>query len=74
MDFSWCQPSCTITLDKCARAQAWLNGKDYVDPDDVRSIVADVLRHRIALSYEAQADGITTDDVITEIIKQVAVI
>lgn len=67
-------PRATITLDKCARAQAWLNGKDYVDPDDVRAIVADVLRHRIALSYEAQADGVTTDDVITEIIKQVAVI
>lgn len=67
-------PRATITLDKCARAQAWLNGKDYVDPDDVRAIVADVLRHRIALSYEAQADGITTDDVIVEIIKQIAVV
>tara|TARA_R110002012_G_scaffold313266_1_gene524732 strand:+ start:3156 stop:4127 length:972 start_codon:yes stop_codon:yes gene_type:complete len=67
-------PRASIMLDKCARAQAFLNGKDYVDPDDVRQIVADVLRHRISLSYEAQADGVTTDDVILEIIKQVAVI
>ncbi|MFV1983346.1 MAG: AAA family ATPase [Thiohalomonadales bacterium] len=67
-------PRASITLDKCSRAYAWLQGKDFVDPDDVRSIVHAVLRHRLILSYEAAADGITTDHVIDEIIKQVAVV
>ena len=67
-------PRASIILDRCSRAQAFLNEKDYVDPDDVRLVVCDVLRHRINLSYEAQADGITSDDVINEIIKQVAVV
>ena len=67
-------PRASIILDRCSRAQAFLNEKDYVDPDDVRQVVCDVLRHRINLSYEAQADGITSDDVINEIIKQVAVV
>lgn len=66
-------PRASIALDKCARAQAWLNGKDFVDPDDVRSIVHSVLRHRLVLSYDAMADGITADQVIDEILKQVAV-
>ena len=67
-------PRASIILDRCSRAQAFLNEKDYVDPDDVRQVVCDVLTHRINLSYEAQADGITSDDVINEIIKQVAVV
>lgn len=67
-------PRASIISDRCSRAQAFLNEKDYVDPDDVRQVVCDVLRHRINLSYEAQADGITSDDVINEIIKQVAVV
>ena len=66
-------PRASIAIDKCARAQAWLNGKDFVDPDDVRSVVHSVLRHRLVLSYDALADGITADDVIDEILKQVAV-
>jgi MoxR-like ATPase len=66
-------PRASITLDKCARAHAWLSGKDYVDPDDVRAIVHNVLRHRLMLTYDAMADGITADDVIDELIKQVAV-
>ena len=67
-------PRASITLDKCARAHAWLSGKDYVDPDDVRAILFDVLRHRITLSYDAHADGITPDRGIEEIVKFVAVI
>lgn len=63
----------TIAIDRCARAQAWLSGKDFVDPDDVRAVVHAVLRHRIVLSYEALADGISADAVIDEVIKQVAV-
>lgn len=66
-------PRASISLDKCARAAAWLKGKDFVDPDDVRSIVHSVLRHRIVLSYDAMADGITPDQVVDEILSQVAV-
>ncbi|MEN8803647.1 MAG: MoxR family ATPase, partial [Thiogranum sp.] len=66
-------PRASITLDKCSRAQAWLSGKDYVDPDDVRAVVHSVLRHRLILTYDALADGVTPDDVIEELVKQVAV-
>jgi MoxR-like ATPase len=62
-----------IGLDKCSRVHAWLNGRDHVTPDDVRAIVHDVLRHRIMLSYEANADGMSANQVITEIVKLVAV-
>ncbi|MFQ5345965.1 MAG: AAA family ATPase [Mariprofundus sp.] len=67
-------PRASIALDKCARAHAWLQGKDFVDPDDVRAIVHAVLRHRIVLSYEAVAEGVSTERVIDEIITQVAVV
>ncbi|WNC73857.1 MoxR family ATPase [Thalassotalea psychrophila] len=66
-------PRASIALDKCARSMAWLNGKDFVDPDDVRQVVHGVLRHRLILSYDALADGISADQVIDEILKQVAV-
>jgi len=66
-------PRASISLDKAARAQAWLNNKDFVDPEDVRSISHSVLRHRLILSYDAMADGITADQVIDEILRQVAV-
>ena len=66
-------PRGAIGLDKCARTHAWLNGRDHVLPDDVRAVVHGVLRHRIALSYEANADGISSNDVINEILKLVAI-
>ncbi len=66
-------PRATIALDRCARAHAWLNQRDYVSPEDVQSIAHDVLRHRILISYEAEAEGITADDVINELISQVPV-
>lgn len=66
-------PRASIALDKASRAYAWLQGKDFVDPDDVRKVVHAVLRHRLMLSYEALAEGINSDQVIDEIIKQVAV-
>jgi MoxR-like ATPase len=66
-------PRGAIGLDKCARVHAWLNERDHVLPDDVRAVVHGVLRHRIALSYEANADGVSTSDVIDEILKVVAV-
>jgi MoxR-like ATPase len=62
-------PRGTIALDRCARAHAWLNNKDFVSPDDVQAVVHDVLRHRLILSFEAEANGITTDKVIDELLK-----
>ena len=66
-------PRATISLDRCAKAHAWLNERDYVSPEDVQAVAYDVLRHRILISYEAEAEGITPDNVIAELIKQVPV-
>lgn len=66
-------PRATIALDRCARARAWLAGRDYVGPDDIQAIAPDVLRHRIILNYEAAADGITADRFVTELISRIAV-
>ena len=66
-------PRATITLDRCARAHAWLAGRDYVIPEDIQELAFDVLRHRLILNYEAEADGITTDKVIAELIARIAV-
>jgi len=65
-------PRATLALDKCGRTHAWLRGRDYVDPEDVRAIVADVLRHRLTLTYEAQGDGVSADEVVAELVAQVA--
>ena len=62
-----------LALDKCSRVHAWLDGRDYVTPDDVRAIAHNCLRHRLQLSYEARAEGLSNDDVVSEVIKQVAV-
>ena len=64
-------PRATIALDKCAKINAWLEGRDFVTPEDVHAVVYDVLRHRIILSFEAQAEGLATDDVITSLLKLV---
>ena len=66
-------PRGTLALDQCARANAWLQQRDYVTPEDVQEVAPECLRHRISLSYDAIADGITADDVIAELLKQVAV-
>ena len=66
-------PRATISLDRCARAHAWLNDREYVSPEDVQAMAFDVLRHRILISYEAEADGVTPDNVIQELIKLVPV-
>lgn len=66
-------PRGTIALDRCARAMAWLNGRDYVTPDDIRAVAFDVLRHRILLTFEAEAEGITADTVIQGLIDRVPV-
>jgi MoxR-like ATPase len=64
-------PRGTIALDRCARAHAWLAGRDYVTPEDVHAIAADALRHRVLLSYEAEAEGITSDRVIATLLERV---
>ncbi len=66
-------PRATIALDRCARAHAWLRGQDYVSPDDVQAVAADVLRHRLILSFEAEANGVTPDQVIRELLALVPV-
>lgn len=64
-------PRATIALDKCARVNAWLEGRDFVTPEDIHAVVYDVLRHRIILSFEALAEGLTTDSVISSLLKVV---
>ncbi|MBN7797983.1 AAA family ATPase [Parahaliea mediterranea] len=61
-------PRATIALDRCARAHAWLQGRDFVTPDDVQAVAADVFRHRLLLSFEAEANGVTADQVIRELL------
>jgi MoxR-like ATPase len=67
-------PRGTISLDRCARAHAWLKNRDYVSPEDVQAVFADVLRHRILLSYEAEAEGYTPDDFLAELLRVVPVV
>lgn len=64
-------PRATIALDKCAKINAWLAGRDFVTPEDIHAVVYDVLRHRIILSFEAQAEGISADNVIGSLLKAV---
>ena len=66
-------PRATIALDRCSRAHAWLNGRDYVAPEDIQAIAPDVLRHRVLLSYEAEVSGMTVDSFIRELLARVAV-
>ncbi|MCB1857976.1 MAG: MoxR family ATPase [Gammaproteobacteria bacterium] len=66
-------PRASIALDRCARAHAWLDGRDFVTPTDIQSLAHDVLRHRVLLSYEAEAEGVTPDRFIQEIITRVPV-
>jgi len=65
-------PRASIGLDRCGRTHAWLRGRDYLDPEDVRAIIHDVMRHRLMLSYEAHGEGVTPDRVIDAVIAQVA--
>jgi MoxR-like ATPase len=74
---SWLQygasPRASIALDRCARAKAWLQQRDFVSPEDIQDFAFDVLRHRLILSYEAEAEGITTDYFIKQLIARIAV-
>ena len=64
-------PRATIALDRCARAHAWLRAAEYVTPEDVHAVAYDVLRHRVLLSYAAEAEGVDTDAFVAELIRQV---
>ncbi len=66
-------PRGALALDRCARARAWLEGRDHVLPDDVRDVAPDCLRHRLTLSYEASADGVSAHAVVEQLLQQVAV-
>ncbi len=66
-------PRATIALDRCSRAHAWLAGRDYVTPEDIQSVAHDILRHRILLSYEAEAAGRTADEVVDTLLARVGV-
>lgn len=64
-------PRATIALDRCSRAVAWLDGRDFVTPDDIRAVAHDVLRHRLILSFEAEAAGISANQVIDNLLAAV---
>lgn len=64
-------PRASIALDRCSRARAWLQGRDYALPEDVHAVVHDVLRHRVLLSYEAEAEGVRVDQVIDRLLQHV---
>jgi|TARA_B100000497_G_scaffold37620_1_gene44167 MoxR-like ATPase len=64
-------PRATIALDRCSRSLAWMEGRDFVTPDDIRAVAHDVLRHRLILSFEAEANGITANQVIDKLLDTV---
>ncbi|MGI2261505.1 AAA family ATPase [Shewanella sp. GXUN23E] len=66
-------PRATQSLERCARARAWLHERDYVTPEDIQAVTPNVLRHRLLLSYHAQAQGVSRDQVINHILSLVAV-
>jgi MoxR-like ATPase len=66
-------PRATLALDRCARARAWLAGRDYCSPEDIQAVAPDVLRHRVLLSYQAEAEGRTTDELVDELLARVPV-
>ena len=64
-------PRATIALDRAAKINAWLVGRDFVTPEDIHAVIYDILRHRIILSFEAQAEGVTSDDIIGRLLNLV---
>tara|TARA_R110002126_G_scaffold110918_2_gene248593 strand:+ start:127401 stop:128405 length:1005 start_codon:yes stop_codon:yes gene_type:complete len=65
-------PRATLALDRCSKALAWLDGRDYVTPEDIHLIAHDVLRHRVLLTFEAEAEGISVDTFLDELLRLVA--
>ncbi len=66
-------PRATISLDRCARANAWLAERDFVTPEDIQTVLHNVLRHRLLLTYEAEAEGVTANQILDEIVSLVPV-
>ncbi len=66
-------PRASIALDRCARAHAWLAGRDFVAPEDIQAMTFDVLRHRVLLSYEAEVEGMTPDLFVSHLLSRIAV-
>lgn len=66
-------PRATIALDKCARAHAWLAGRDFVGPDDIQAVFHNCMRHRVLCTYEAEAEGKTSDQILDRILQLVPV-
>jgi len=66
-------PRATVALDRCARARAWLAGRDYVSPEDIQDVAPDVLRHRVLLSYQVEAEGRTSQDFVEALLALVPV-
>ena len=66
-------PRGSIAIDRCARAHAWLAGRDFVSPEDIQAVLFDTLRHRIILTFEAEAAGIDQDQVLQHLLDVVAV-
>ena len=64
-------PRATIALDRCAKVHAWIGGRDFVTPEDIHALIYDILRHRLILSFDAQARGINCDDIIAKLLKAV---
>lgn len=67
-------PRATLALSRCARAHAWLHGKEFVSPDDVQAVLHDVFRHRLLLSFEAEAEGMSADQITDQILSFVPVV
>lgn len=66
-------PRATIALDRCARANAYLQGRDYVSPDDVQAVALDCLKHRLIIAFEAEAAGVTSEDAVNRLLAVVPV-
>jgi len=66
-------PRATIALDRCARAHAWLSGRDFVTPEDIQNVAHDVLRHRVLLGFEAEAAGRTPDQIVDTLLARIGV-
>jgi MoxR-like ATPase len=66
-------PRATIYLAQSAKAHAFLDGRGYVTPDDVKAVAKDVLRHRVIITYEAEAEGLSSDDIVDRVLQGVSV-
>ncbi len=73
----WCRfgasPRATIALARCARTRAWLDGDDFVSPQHIQAVAPDVLRHRILLTFEAESEGVTSDEYVRRLMEVVAI-